>query len=227
MDCHYRSNNMLTLQSDWNFVSFLTHNTSSQSPLSHWMDQQFTRIHGVYVGVSLAILQLIPQVFFGIKVWQDSECVSVFNHARQTIHTLEQQTWKMRVSVFSTFIHMPTELRTWHTGKKTIHHGHELRICSHNLLMHEHGVSFRSLVLCKSWPCFTNSCLHRILTDRGLYQWRYGDLGAGVDFIVDLLQGPGKEHGVRIVLSMRDPFNSRAHQSRRSSPAPKILSRCR
>ncbi|XP_065129177.1 uncharacterized protein [Paramisgurnus dabryanus] len=76
--------------------------------------------------------------------------------------------------------------------------------------------------------------LHRILRNRGLYRRQYGDLGAGIDFIFDQLQGSGRDHGyrwmyakclqqgicirkedVRIILSLLDPINTQARQTRR------------
>lgn len=76
--------------------------------------------------------------------------------------------------------------------------------------------------------------LHRILRAMGLYRRRYDDLETGIDFIVNQLQGPGRDHGyrwmytkclqqgirirkedVRIVLSLLDPVNSQARHSRR------------
>ncbi|XP_041864801.1 uncharacterized protein LOC121654649 [Melanotaenia boesemani] len=75
--------------------------------------------------------------------------------------------------------------------------------------------------------------LNRILRARLLYRRRY-DLDTGIDFIVDQLQGPGKDHGyrwmftkckqhgisirkedVRILLSLLDPVGSQVRQSRR------------
>ena len=78
----------------------------------------------------------------------------------------------------------------------------------------------------------TKRHLNRILRARLLYRWRY-DLDAGIDFTVDQLQGPGKDHGyqwmytkckqhgisirkedVRILLSLLDPTGSQVRYSR-------------
>ena len=75
--------------------------------------------------------------------------------------------------------------------------------------------------------------VNRILRSRLLYRRKY-DLDAGIDFIVDQLQGPGKDHGyrwmytkckqrgisirkedVRILLSLLDPIGSQVRQTRR------------
>ena len=77
--------------------------------------------------------------------------------------------------------------------------------------------------------------LHRLLRARSLHRRRY-DLDAGIDFIVDQLEGFGKDHGyrwmytkciqhgihirkedVRILLSLLDPIGSRLRRTRRLS----------
>ncbi|KAL2087589.1 uncharacterized protein LOC109138370 [Larimichthys crocea] len=77
--------------------------------------------------------------------------------------------------------------------------------------------------------------LHRLLRARSLHRRRY-DLDAGIDFIVDQLQGSGKDHGyrwmytkciqhgirirkedVRILLSLLDPVASQLRRTRRLS----------
>ncbi|XP_042069377.1 uncharacterized protein LOC121812132 [Haplochromis burtoni] len=75
--------------------------------------------------------------------------------------------------------------------------------------------------------------LNRILRAKSLYRRKY-DLDAGIDFIVNQLQGPGKDHGyrwmftkckqhgivikkedVRILISLLDPVGSQVRQTRR------------
>ncbi|KAK7886502.1 hypothetical protein WMY93_026123 [Mugilogobius chulae] len=73
--------------------------------------------------------------------------------------------------------------------------------------------------------------LHRILRARHLYRQKY-DLDTGIDFIIDQLQGPGRDHGyrwtkckqngisirkedVRLILALLDPVGSQIRQSRR------------
>ncbi|XP_019206659.1 uncharacterized protein LOC109196682 [Oreochromis niloticus] len=79
----------------------------------------------------------------------------------------------------------------------------------------------------------TERHLNRILRAKSLYRRKY-DLDAGIDFIVNQLQGPGKDHGyrwmfttckqhgiairkedVRILISLLDPVGSQVRQTRR------------
>ena len=97
------------------------------------------------------------------------------------------------------------------------------------------GMSYKDILksLVLQGIIITERHLHRILRARILYRRRY-DLDAGIDFIVDQLKGPGKDHGyrwmytkciqqgiyirkedVRILLSLLDPISSQARQTRR------------
>lgn len=87
--------------------------------------------------------------------------------------------------------------------------------------LHLHGISL------------TERHLHRLLRARNIYRRRY-DIDAGIDFILQQLQGPGKDHGyrwmytkckqhgiaikkedVRIILAFLDPVGTQIRQSRR------------
>ncbi|CAL9702157.1 unnamed protein product [Knipowitschia caucasica] len=97
------------------------------------------------------------------------------------------------------------------------------------------GMSYKDILksLALQGTIITERHLNRILRARLLYRRRY-DLDAGIDFIVDQLQGPGKDHGyrwmftkckqhgisikkedVRILLSLLDPIGSQARKRRR------------
>ncbi|CAL9706651.1 unnamed protein product [Knipowitschia caucasica] len=97
------------------------------------------------------------------------------------------------------------------------------------------GMSYKDILksLALQGTIITERHLNRILRARLLYRRRY-DLDAGIDFIVDQLQGPGKDHcyrwmftkckqhgisikkeDVRILLSLLDPIGSQARKRRR------------